>query len=88
MKPSHKNRHKYTWRSGDYNIICDYSGQKIKRSDAMKTWDNYIVRRDLWEPRQPQDFVRGMRDKISVYDARSESEDIFLTSNEVTQDDL
>lgn len=78
------------YKKGDHNIICDYSGFKIKRSEAKMTWDGYLVKKEFWEPRQPQDFVRGRRDKISVPpgQTRGESTDDFLTSNEVTVDDL
>lgn len=78
------------YKPGDWNIICDYSGFKIRRSEARRTWDGYLVRKDFWEPRQPQDFVRGRRDKISVTpgETRGESTDDFLTANEVTVDDL
>ena len=78
------------YKSGDHYCICDYSGFKIKRSEARMTWDGYLVRSDFWEPRQPQDFVRGRRDKISVApgQTRGESTDDFLTDNEVTAGDL
>jgi hypothetical protein len=75
---------------GSWNIICDYSGHKIKRSNARYTWNGYLVRKDLWEPRQPQDFVRGRRDNMSAPpgETRGEGTDVFLTANEVTVDDL
>lgn len=73
---------------GDYNIVCDFSGFKIKRSEARKTWDGYLVKKEFWEPRQPQDFVRGKKDNQSVAIARPEQEDQFLTDNEVTRDSL
>lgn len=75
---------------GDYYIKCDRSGFKVRRSEAKRTWDNLIVRDDMWEARQPQDFVRGHADEIAVEEARSgwETNDTFLTTNEVTADDL
>lgn len=76
------------YKSGDHYIICDYSGFKVRRSEARKTWDGNLVRSDLWEPRQPQDLVRGTRDKISVQDARGESVDVFVENNEVKAGDL
>jgi hypothetical protein len=49
---------------GDWNVICDYCGDKRKQSTCRLTWDNYLVCSDkCWEPRQPQDFVRGKVDK-------------------------
>lgn len=78
------------YKAGDYYIVCDYSGFKIKRSEARMTWDGYLVRKDFWEQRQPQDFVRGRRDKISIPpgQSRGESTDDFLTANEVQAGDL
>ena len=82
--------HARGYKPGDFNIICDYSGFKIRRSEARMTWDGYLVRADFWEPRQPQDFVRGLRDKISVApgQTRGESTNDFLTDNEVQVEDL
>lgn len=74
---------------GDYYIKCDRSGFKIKRSEARKTWDNLLVRADMWEPRHPQDFVRGRQEEIAAEEPRSGwNDDTFLTTNEVTADDL
>jgi hypothetical protein len=76
------------YKIGDHNIICDYSGFKIKRSDARRTWDGYLVDKRFWEPRQPQDFVRGRVDKIAVppNESRSESPDTFITSQVLPED--
>lgn len=84
------NGHAREYKPGDYYCVCDYSGFKIRRSEARMTWRGYLVRKDFWEPRQPQDFVRGRRDKISVLpgQSRGESTDDFLTDNEVQPGDL
>ena len=73
---------------GDHNVICDFSGFKIKRSQARKMWDGSMVRWDFWESRHPQDFVRSKTDRQRVEDARPEGSDTFLSSNEVTPEDL
>lgn len=73
---------------GDWNVICDYSGFKILRSEARMTWDGYLVKKEFWEPRQPQDFVKGRKDDQTVPITRSEQSDKFLTNNEVSRDDL
>ncbi len=73
---------------GNYNIICDRTGFKIKASNAKKEWQNLIVRRDSFELRHPQDFVRGVRDNPGVRNARPRGELDFLTVNEITPDDL
>lgn len=63
---------------GDHNIICDRTGQKIKRSEARKEWNNMIVRKRSWEPRHPQDLLRSRPDRQQVPDPRSESTDVFF----------
>ena len=70
------------YKKGDWNVICDYSGFKCKRSECKRTWDGFIVRADFHEPRHPQDFVRGRVDKMSVPpgESRSEATDTFITS--------
>jgi hypothetical protein len=53
------------------------------------TWDNLLVRRDTWEPRHPQEFVRSVREDTTVEQPRGGWEtDTYLTTNEVTEDDL
>ena len=82
-----KSRQGY-YKPGDYYLKCDYSGFKIRRSDARKTWDGHLVHKDFWESRQPQDFVRGRADKIAVDEPRPEGDDQFLSTNEVQPEDL
>jgi hypothetical protein len=76
------------YKRGSNNLICDQSGFKIHLHEAKKTWDGYWVRKDFWEPRHPQDFVRGVRDKIKAEVTRPESEDVFVGANEVKRSDL
>lgn len=76
------------YRHGDNNVICDVSGRKVKASETRKRWDGLVVCREDWEPRHPQDFVRGRRDRQVPSTIRSEQEDRFLTANQVTVDDL
>jgi hypothetical protein len=45
---------------GDWNANCSICGQKFKASELKKHWQGqWRCARD-WEPRQPQDFVRGI----------------------------
>lgn len=76
------------YRHGDHNVICDQSGFKVKASQTMKRWDGMRVRITDWEPRHPQDFVKGKRDRQAVSDPRPEGTDTFLTENQITKDDL
>lgn len=70
---------------GDYNIISDRSGQKIKRSEARFTWDGLLVELTQWEEKQPQLDIRGRDEQISVADSRPRQPDKFFVP---TRDDL
>ena len=48
---------------GDHNAVCFECGRKFKASELIKHWQGYYVCPAHWEPRQPQDWVRGVPDK-------------------------
>lgn len=50
---------------GDWNASCFQCGRKFKASELKKYWEGYWVCPAHWEPRQPQDFVRGTKDTQS-----------------------
>lgn len=56
---------------GQWNFYCDICGAKGKSGDAQKTWDNHYVCSKHKEARNPQDFVRGVKDDQSVPWSRS-----------------
>ena len=66
-------------KHGDPNAICDVCGFKYKLSQLKKRWDNLMVCPEDFEVRQPQDYVRGVRDQRSIPDARPEAPDVFVT---------
>jgi len=76
------------WKPGDYNIICELTGMKAKRSQCRKRWDNRIVLKESWERRHPQDFLRSKPDRQTVPDPRTEGDDVFLGDNDVQASDL
>ena len=39
--------------------ICDRTGFKVPAGTLRKEWNGLMVRPESWEPRHPQDFVRG-----------------------------
>ena len=73
---------------GDFNIIDERSGSKIKRSDARKEWNNRIVHKDSFELRHPMDFLRVRPYHQAAPDTRTESADGFLGVNQVQANDL
>lgn len=76
------------YRPGDPYVICDECGFKIRMSESRKRWDGMRVCGKDWEPRHPQDGVKGKQDRQAVADARPEAPDRFLNDNDVTADSL
>jgi hypothetical protein len=54
------------YKDGDNNATCDRCGKPFKASQLRRTWDNLWVCDRDWEPRHPQDYVRGVKDDQSV----------------------
>lgn len=51
---------------GDWNAVCFRCGRKRKASTMKKQWQGFYVCPEHWEPRHPQDFVRGVKENPSV----------------------
>jgi len=47
---------------GDYNAECDRCRFKYKASELKKEWTGLMVCVHCWEPRHPQDFIRGVKE--------------------------
>lgn len=62
---------------GSWYRICDRTGFKVRSYNTRMQWNNIIVRSDVWEPRQPQDFVTGVPDNETVPMARPRSVDSY-----------
>jgi len=69
---------------GENKLICDYSGFTMKTHEARRTWDGYIVRKDFWEPRHPQDFVKSRKENIKADLVRSEAPWQYENSSSTT----
>lgn len=54
------------YKQGAWNFTCDLCGAKNKSTDAMLTWNGLYVCRHHREVRNPQDFLRGVKDNQSV----------------------
>lgn len=70
--------------SGDWKAICDSCGREFKASHLRKRWDGFMVCPDDWEPRQPQDFVRGVADVQAPPWTRPEVSDTFIAATTAT----
>lgn len=75
------------YREGDYNVICDRSGFKCKRSECRKEWDGKLVYKLFWKPRHPQDLPTKSPKPSVPSDVRVP---VFryVSINEVTADNL
>lgn len=76
-----------SYKKGDWLFVCDRSGEEHYASDGRMEWNGLFVYKDYYEERQPQDFVRGVKDKQSVPITRSKTEPVFIT-DPITWDDL
>ena len=62
-----------------WRAICDRCGSKRWNDELRKEWDGLMVCADTcWEPRNPQDFVRGVQDKQNPPWVRPEPADVFV----------
>lgn len=53
-----------TYRTGGTYGLCQECGFKFRMSELRKRWDGFMVCKEDWEPRHPQEFVRGKADRI------------------------
>lgn len=58
--------HQPRFKGGDWLVVDDVSGRVIHASEARHRWDGAIVGDSNWEPRHPQEFVKGVKDDQSV----------------------
>jgi len=73
----------WNYLSGNWNATCDVCGKKLKASTMVQRWDGFMVCRDDFESRQPQDFVKVPKEKIAVAWTRPQTVDVFVIPNEV-----
>jgi hypothetical protein len=64
--------------NGSYNVICDVCGRQFRAFQLVQRWDGLMVCKADYEPRQPQDFVRGVADKMAPPWTRPEPADTFI----------
>lgn len=68
-------------RLGDWNAACSMCGRKRKASELVKNWQGFYRCPEHNEPRHPQDFVRAVKDDMSVpWSQPSTDTDILVCS--------
>jgi hypothetical protein len=82
---------KLHFKLGSFYRTDDRTGFPTRAENTRKEWNNLIVDQARWEPRQPQDLVKGVPDLQSVPDARPLGQNIYVgpisvatTANAVT----
>jgi hypothetical protein len=73
------------YRKGDYWMIDDLTGEKMRRSEARKTWDGFWVHKDNLEPKHPQLSVKGIKDIQKVTPVRPRPDETFIGENFLLQ---
>lgn len=54
------------YSSGEWNVICDVCGRKMKSSDAYHRWDGAIVCRKDYETRHKLDLLKEPNTLLTV----------------------
>lgn len=67
-----------TYIPGDFYRICEVCGFRMRASQTSRRWDGLFVCSEDFEPRHPQDFVRGKKDHQNVPNPRPEPDDVFI----------
>jgi len=63
---------------GDHWVNCQRCGFNFRASQTLSEWTGIIVCKECWEPRHPQDFVRGRNEDTSAQgNVNPEPEDTF-----------
>lgn len=67
-----------TFRSGQWNAICDRCGFKFKSSELRKDWQGLMVCDKDFETRHPQDLIKIRAEKAIPDWVRPRPEDLFV----------
>jgi hypothetical protein len=63
---------------GDWNAVCYQCGRKRKASTLVKNWQGFYNCPEHNEARQPQDFVRNIKDNMTAPWAQPMPAPVFL----------
>jgi len=69
---------KLHYKPGSFYRTDDRTGFPQRAERTRKEWNGLIVDERVWEPRQPQDLVKGVPDIQSVPDARPLGQNVFV----------
>lgn len=77
-----------SYRHGDYYLICQRTGFKIRRSEAARDAYGYIVHRDHADMKHPQEGMPPPRVEKPPTFVSPEPADTFLDANDVQESDF
>ena len=78
-----------TFIPGDPWKICDLCGMKVRQSETRLNWKHQVVCKDsCWEPKHPQLSPAHPTESKRVYNPRPRQPDVFVTTRQITADDL
>ena len=68
------------------NTICDVTGFRVKTTEVMRRWEGFMVIKEAWHPRQPQDFPVVPQKTVIYKEARKgNADEVFtVTPNDFT----
>lgn len=69
---------KLHYRLGGFYRISDRTGFAVRAEHTRGQWNGIITELETWEPRQPQDLVKGRADNQTVPYPRSNSPATFV----------
>lgn len=69
---------KLHYKPGSFYRTDDRTGFPRRAERTRKEWTGLIVDEARWEPRQPQDLVKGVPDIQSVPDARPLGQNVYV----------
>jgi hypothetical protein len=77
---------KLSYRHGSFYRTDDRSGFPTRAENTRKQWNGVWTDERFWEPRQPQDLVRGVPDLQNVPEARPKPQPVYTgpQSEEIT----
>lgn len=75
------------YASGERNALCDVCGVKYKSNQLKKRWDGFMVCSvgSCWEPRHPQDYIRGPRPEKAPAWTRPEPANSFVSVSYIAE---
>ena len=68
------------YKAGSFYRTSDRTGFPQRAEDTRREWNNLIVEDRVWEPRQPQDLVKGVPDIQAVQDPRPLGANVFVSA--------